>query len=76
MYHKIKLKKMACEICGNPTAETRLGGCWECATVESIIADGTDMYEKGPDGSNIPAKTARGKLKWLIARGWKYQVTG
>ena len=54
-----------CTVCGG-NKETRMGVCWECAEAESIIADGTDMYDKGN------AKTAMEKLKMLIARGWKH----
>lgn len=53
-----------CEICGKDN-ETRLGACWNCAEAESIISDGTDMYEKGT------AKTAMDKLRMLIKYGWE-----
>lgn len=66
------MEKTACQACGNPTAEQREGYCWECATAESIIADGTDMYDKGPCGTSKPAKGPMEKLKYLIAKGWNY----
>ena len=62
---------MACQICGNPTAETRMGACWECVEAETIIEEGLDMYDKGIDGLvNNPAKSSMDKLKFLISKGW------
>lgn len=58
---------MNCNICERDK-ELRLGTCWDCATAESIIADGKDMYEKGLDGSETPAKTAMEKVKLLIQK--------
>lgn len=63
---------MACAICGGEKS-TRLGVCWDCATAESIIEDGTDMYENGPDGSSKSAVTAMDKVKFLINKNWKPQ---
>jgi len=58
-----------CQSCGSSTRDLRLGHCWECATVESIIADGVDMYEKGIDGSDTPCKTAMDKVILLHQKG-------
>jgi len=63
---------MPCIICNNPTAELREGVCWHCAEAESIINDGTDMYDKGPGISSTPAKTSLQRLKFLVERGWMY----
>lgn len=61
---------MECKFCGK-VADTRLGGCFQCAEAESIIADGTDMYDRGINGEeNNPAKSAGQKLKLLIDKGW------
>lgn len=46
-----------------------MGHCFDCATVESIIADGTDMYEKGIDGSETPCRTAMDKVVLLHQKG-------
>jgi len=52
-----------CRIC-NQEGDTRLGVCWECATAESVINDGTDMYDK------VVAKTPMEKLQFILnARG-------
>ena len=59
---------MICEICKRDGKDLRLGTCWDCATAESIIADGTDMYEKGLNGSDTPAKTAMEKVRLLIQK--------
>jgi len=65
---------MSCNICGNPTAETREGTCWECATAESIIADGTDMYDKTMAGIENPESGyPMNKLRYLIQKGWMYK---
>lgn len=45
--------------------DLRMGYCFDCAEAESIIVDGTDMYDKGS------AKTGMKKLKYLIEKGWK-----
>lgn len=58
---------MKCNICEREK-ELRFGTCWDCATAESIIADGTDMYEKGIDGGDTPAKTAMEKVRLLIQK--------
>ena len=60
---------MKCEICGKER-ELRLGACWNCVEAETIINDGTDMYDKGIDGGDVTAKTAMEKLKFLIQKGW------
>ena len=58
-----------CKNCEAENKELRFGHCWECATAESIIVDGTDMFEKGLDGSDVPAKTGMEKVKLLIQKG-------
>lgn len=51
--------------------ELRLGTCWDCATMESIIVDGTDMYELGFNKeTDHPAKTGMEKLRLLRERGY------
>ena len=62
---------MSCKICDR-NLELRFGVCWDCATMESIIADGVDMYDKGPDGSNTPARTAMEKLQYMHKVGVGY----
>jgi len=61
---------MNCKVC-NQQVETRLGVCFSCAEAESIIADGTDMYDQTPMGQDVPATTAMDKLKFLVEKGWK-----
>jgi len=62
-----------CEICKNEYGLNglRLGVCWDCATAESIIDDGSDMRDQGPKGKTDKAKTAREKLEFLISVGWR-----
>lgn len=52
---------MMCSVCKN-LRECRLGVCFDCAESESIIYDGTDMYD------NIVAKTPMEKLKQVVKR--------
>ena len=59
-----------CTVC-KQNKDLRLGVCWECAEAESIIAEGLDMWEHGPEDGPEPAKTAMDKLKYLIEKGWK-----
>ena len=59
-----------CKVCDQLDA-LREGCCFTCAEAESIIVDGTDMYDKGPDGNSIPAQTGMQKLEFLSAKGWK-----
>ena len=61
-----------CNVCGK-TAELRFGTCWDCAEAESIIFEGTDMYEKGLNKSDEPAKKPMDKLRLLIQKGWRKQ---
>ena len=58
---------MKCRICKKEVSanDIRFMVCWDCAQVESIIEDGTDMYDEGT------AKTSMDKLEYLIAKGWK-----
>lgn len=51
------------------TRDTRLGYCFSCAEAESIIAEGLDMYDKGLNGGEIPAKTAMEKVELLRQKG-------
>ncbi len=46
--------------------------CFDCAEAESIIAEGLDMWDKGKNGKEEPAKTAMDKLQLLIEKGWHY----
>ena len=61
---------MECGICKR-TTETRLGVCFDCAEAESIIKEGLDMYDKGINGTDKPAKKPLDKLQLLIDKGWK-----
>ena len=45
------------------------GYCLGCATVTSIIFNGTDLQGKGLRGENVPAKTTAEKVELLIERG-------
>ncbi len=60
-----------CKSCGK-RADLREGHCWECAEAESIIADGTDMYDTGMvfGEEERPAKSPMEKLLFLIKKGW------
>lgn len=52
--------------------EIRIGVCWNCATVESIINEGVDMDDAGLQdhtGDSKPAKTAKEKVLLLIQKG-------
>ena len=62
---------MECSIC-KKNKDLRLGVCFVCADAESIIKEGLDMWDKGIDGEEVPAKTSMNKLKLLIQKGWKY----
>lgn len=53
-----------CECCGQED-DLRMGYCFDCAEAESIIVNGSDMYDKGN------AKTTFEKIKMLIEKGWK-----
>jgi len=63
---------MKCEICKRDvsTNSIRIGVCWDCMEADSIITDGLDMCNLGPKNNNIPAKTSREKLSFLISKGW------
>jgi len=53
-----------CNCCGR-TKDLRLGSCWDCANCESVIADGTDMYEK-PIPETEGLSTHMNKVKYII----------
>ena len=55
--------QMKCKVCGEER-DCRIGVCWYCAEAESVINNGTDMYDKKV------ATTPMEKLKWLIAHSW------
>jgi hypothetical protein len=61
---------MVCKIC-NKQNDLRFGVCFQCAEAESIIGDGLDMMDNGPDENDEPAKTPLEKLKFLVNKGWK-----
>lgn len=63
-------KKMTCTIC-NQERQCRSGVCFDCAEAESIIQEGVDMYNDGPDHLNRrPALKSMDRLKFLIQKGW------
>lgn len=49
-----------------------MGVCFDCADAESIIAEGLDMWDKGKNGTEEPAKRPMEKLQLLIAKGWHW----
>lgn len=51
--------ELKCASCGR-IRDLRMGHCFDCAVAESIIADGTDMYD------NKVANTPMEKLKEVI----------
>lgn len=61
---------MECRIC-KQNRDLRLEVCYACAEAESIITEGLDMYDKGINGSNVPAQTSLEKLQLLIQKGWR-----
>lgn len=54
-----------CFCCGRENQDLRFGCCWECADVQSVIIDGTDMRDKGLNGSDVPCKNAFEKIQLL-----------
>lgn len=57
-----------CAGCGK-IADLRMGHCFQCATIESIIVNGYDMMEIGLDDKiDNPAKTSLEKIKLLNQR--------
>ena len=62
---------MECKACGKEK-DLRIGTCFDCAEAESIIAEGFDMYDNGPEKEGVPAETPMQKLKFLIKKGWEY----
>lgn len=64
---------MTCESCNREIDDLRMGHCWDCATAESIIDDGTDMYDIDINGvtDGEGSKTAMKKLEFLVKKGWQ-----
>jgi hypothetical protein len=62
---------MKCKSC-KQDRDLRFGVCFDCANAELIIAEGLDMWNKGINNTDEPAKTAMEKLQFLIAKGWRY----
>ncbi len=63
---------MECKIC-KQEKELRVGVCFNCSDAESVIGDGLDLYERGRNGTDTPAKTAKEKLQFLIEKGWQFK---
>ena len=66
---------MKCQVCEQETGANglRFGVCWDCATAESIIDEGTNMYDEGLNGE--PAKKAMDKVRMLLRHGWQHGGT-
>lgn len=60
-----------CIICSKKTNDLRFGFCFDCATAESIISTGVDMFDKNINDENLETDNAREKLQFLIKKGWK-----
>lgn len=57
---------MKCKCCDRVTNDLRLGFCFDCATAESIIADGTDMFDEPitkQDGMSLEMSKVQAILK-------------
>lgn len=60
-----------CMFCGR-NVDLRMGGCWDCATAQNILATGNDMFEDDVEGQiELPVKVINERLKKLISKGWK-----
>ena len=62
-----------CKLCGGKFSPNniRLGICWECASLQSVLVDGTDMYDKKIlDNFSLPTGTANNIIKYLAKSGW------
>ena len=68
-----KFTIMECKVC-KKNKELRMEVCFDCADAESIIAEGLDMWDKGKNGKEEPAKTAMDKLQLLIEKGWIHSL--
>ena len=56
--------------CCEQEAETRMGYCWNCAEAESVIYNGTDMYDNLiPEDESLSKEM--NKLKYILK---KYNV--
>lgn len=66
---------MECKVC-KKDKELRFGVCFDCADAESIISEGLDMWDKGINGTEEPAKTSLQKVELLIQKGWVYNGRG
>ena len=51
--------------CCEQQRDLRLGYCFDCAECESIIEDGTDMYDKEPPHIEGQSKSMD-KLKYIL----------
>jgi len=57
-------------LCCDRKEDTRFGVCFECAEIQTIIVDGTDMYDKGLDDGDEPALKSLQKVKLLRQKGF------
>lgn len=60
-----------CWCCGRKE-DTRMGICWDCATAESIIGQGMDMFDKPMPVAehNTQYSESLNQIKFLILKGW------
>jgi len=66
-------EEVTCKICGRCGGgnDLRMGACWYCVEAESILDEGRDMYDNGPDGTKAShTHTPMERLKFLIQKGW------
>ena len=57
---------MKCKCCSRDANDLRYGCCFDCANAESIIADGTDMWDnpiEKRDGMSMPMSKLQEILK-------------
>lgn len=65
-------RKTVCTFCEREGQELRFGGCWECATAQSVLASGRTMFEEDIPGQvELPVSVIDERLKKLIALGWR-----
>ena len=65
------MQEMKCKCCDRNTNDLRFGFCFDCATAESIIADGTDMFDEPilkQDGMSLEMSKVKAILKRLYAK--------
>lgn len=61
-----------CNICKGEHSlnNLRMGACWDCMELQSVLTDGEDVYDKKIANNEMSVNSANKIIEWMTRKGW------